>query len=351
MVDILKNIDRNQYELDFIVLSDDKNQFYESEVKSYGAKIIKLSKPREVSILTHIKEIKKAFSDGHYSVVHCNTSYHSGIVLMVAFFSGIKVRIAHARTNSVRNNSLKNVLLTHIGKTLIRLFATERLAISQECSDFLFGNNTRAIIVPDAIDIIRFSNVSPQTVSDTRKNLGIERDTVIIGHVGRFDNAKNQDYVIKVFKAFHNDHLNSKLLLIGDGELRNDCQRTAKEIGLIDDIDFLGIRKDVETYMKLFDAFVFPSKYEGLGNVAIEAQAAGVPCICSTNVPRSVDMGMGIVTFLSLDAGINSWKDEIQNAIGRKIKEPSIIINAFSQKNYTMDKAMMLLCKAYSGEE
>lgn len=349
MLDILKNIDRKQYQLDFIILSDDENQFYESEVESYGAKVIKLNKPREISIFTHIRQLKSVFYEEHYSVVHSNTSYHSGIVLMIAYISGVKTRIAHARTNNIRHNNLKNVIMTLIGKTLIKLFATDRLAISQESARFLFGNNKKVKIVPDAININRFCYVSPQIVSLTREKLCIDKDTKIIGHVGRFDSAKNQEFVIRAFEAFHNEYYNSKLLLIGDGELINQCKKLAMDIGLKDDIMFLGRKSNVETFMHLFDVFLFPSKYEGLGNVALEAQAAGIPCICSTNVPQTVDMGMGLVSFLSLNMDMECWKDEIKKVIGQKITEPSIIFNAFSQNNYTIEKAIKLLSEVYSG--
>lgn len=347
MMDLLKVIDSNEFKFVFILLNKDPNQFYEAEAVHYGADIIKLNSPRCISIFRHIKELKDVFKAGQYSAVHANTSYHSGLVAFSAFLSKIKVRIVHARTNGLRNGSLKGKISEALGKVLIRLFATDRLAISPESAKYLYGNNKNVRIVPNAIDLEKYSSITSAEQNRIKEQIGVSPDCKIIGHVGRFDDAKNQMFLISVFKEMLNMNEKLVLILVGNGDKWEECKSISKALDIDKQIRFLGERKDVPALMGLFDVFVFPSKYEGLGNVAIEAQAAGTPCLCSDRVPASVDMGIGLVKFISLDEPTGEWASQINKMLKQKKADHDLVYESFIKREYTLNKSLEILCSIY----
>jgi len=116
---------------------------------------------------------------------------------------------------------------------------------------------------------------------------------------------KNQEFAIKLFNKYHRSNHKSKLIIVGDGSLRNYLENLTKELNIGDNVIFTGVCSDIAELMHTFDVFLLPSKTEGFGIVAIEAQACGIPSIVSTGVPKLVDMNLGLIKFKDLD--INSW--------------------------------------------
>ena len=154
----------------------------------------------------------------------------------------------------------------------------------EESGDWLFGseNRDRFVQMNNAIDAERF-RYSPKIEKELRIELGIEKKFVI-GHVGRFYSQKNHKFLLEIFQAILKRRPESILILIGDGELKEEVEKEAVRKGIRNHIKFLGVRSDIDRIMQCLDAFVFPSLFEGLGIVLIEAQAAGVRCYTSKDV-------------------------------------------------------------------
>ncbi len=347
MLDVLKAIDQKQYKLDFIVLCMNVDQFYEHEILEHGGTIIKLHSPRQISIIKHVKELRSVFKKGHYAAVHANTSYHSGLIVFSAFLSQIKVRIVHARTTKLRNANFQGRISEVLGRALIWLFATDRLAISKESAKYLYGKKNKATIVPNAIDLEKFISVTEEERNQVKEQISIPKGSKIIGHVGRFDDAKNQAFLIRVFCELLTKRADAFLVLVGNGNTWEGCRDLARLLKVDNKIKFLGARKDIPILMNLFDVFVFPSKYEGLGNVVVEAQAAGTPCICSNNVPSSVDMGIGIVEFISLDRPLGEWALLTEKMMERNKVDRNLVQECFLRREYTLTKSIEILCAIY----
>ena len=142
-----------------------------------------------------------------------------------------------------------------------------------------------------------------------RKELGLT-DEFVLGNVGRFADAKNQIFAIEVFKSLHRIVPNSMMLLVGDGELKLKAESYAKELGIEKEVIFAGGRSDVSEILSAMDAFIFPSIFEGLGIVGIEAQAAGLVTICSDCVPSEVKV-TELLKFKSLSDGADAWAEVI----------------------------------------
>ena len=183
----------------------------------------------------------------------------------------------------------------------------------------LFGEHIPFYIVTNGIDVQRFV-YDEKKRKECRTALGVEEYVQLIGHVGRFDKQKNQQYLINVFEVIHQKHPNKKLLLVGDGEKIDMIRTAVKEKGLEKEVLFAGQHRDVSPYYCAMDVFVFPSLFEGLGIVAIEAQTAGLPVFASDTIPREAKI-TDTMTFVSLKSTYEEWASVIDSAIGGKIHD------------------------------
>ena len=145
-----------------------------------------------------------------------------------------------------------------------------------------------------------------------RVELGIPSDAFVIGHVARFHPQKNHQYVMDIAAEVAKREPKMRLLLVGEGELITDIKQKVIQMGLTDKVIFAGIRSDIARLMMgAMDAFVFPSLYEGLGLVLIEAQAAGLPCILSDVIPEEADVVKPLMKRMSLLQPAYSWAEAI----------------------------------------
>ena len=169
-------------------------------------------------------------------------------------------------------------------------YATDYFACSELAGRWLFGDKTfeqgKVTIINNAIDLDKFK-YDEKVRKEKRKELNINDDTLVVGHIGRFVAQKNHTFLIDIFSELHKKEKNSILLLIGQGPLIGEIKQKVETLGISDSVKFLGQRDDVNELYNAMDLFLFPSLYEGLGMVLIEAQANGLPCIASTEVPKN----------------------------------------------------------------
>ena len=142
---------------------------------------------------------------------------------------------------------------------------------------------------------------------------------------------------------------NLRLLLIGIGSLRPEIEQKAAQMGLADRVIFLGARPDVPRIMSgLMDIFLFPSLYEGLGLVLIEAQAAGLPCIFADTVPEEADLVSSLVQRLSLAQSAAVWAETVLVTRADTSRIDSIdALEIVSQSVFNIDVNVTELTKFY----
>lgn len=195
-------------------------------------------------------------------------------------------------------------------RPLSNLYPTECFACSEYAGKWLFGRDADFTVIPNAIELEKF-HFDPVLRQETRKELGIADGMFLIGHVGRFMPQKNQAFLVDVLAELLPQKPDTILAFVGDGPDRPDVQQHAQELGIGDHILFLGQRTDVNHLYQAFDAFCLPSRYEGLGMVAIEAQVAGCPCVLSDQVPHEADISRK-TSFISLE-NKSSWISTVLN--------------------------------------
>src|SRR5690625_3436849 len=261
LMNIYRRINRNKYQFDFVSYEDGEADF-DKEIMSYGGKVITLSKTNSIKQLYDV--MKK---HGPYDVVHAHTLFHCGIACFAAFFARVKVRIAHAHTTANVGHHLLRKIYIFVMRFFINIFATKKLACSGEAGSYLFGKKSlfkeKYNHFPNVIDYGIYTNVSRKDVEQFKSAIGIKKDHIVIGHIGTFKESKNHRFLLKVMECLVKVNPNAMLLLVGDGELRQQIENLARQVKLIEHIRFLGKREDIPTILHCLDVFVFPSLYEG----------------------------------------------------------------------------------------
>ncbi len=180
---------------------------------------------------------------------------------------------------------------------------------------------------------------------EERQKLEIGLNDTVIGHVGSMHPQKNHELILSIFAEYHKLNPLSKLLLIGDGDLRDVIVRRIDVLGLGNHVIILSNRGDVPALMSTMDVFLFPSRWEGFGNVMIEAQCMNLPCVVSDAVPietRVTDR----VFVVSLDSEVDIWVRELEDALNGLIGSDIIA----SKDNYDMQNCVHKLEKIYRGK-
>lgn len=306
-----QNIDRSKIQFDFIFDNDSNNIPYE-EIEKLGGKVILI--PPYQKLPSYIKELKKIFKKNNYKIVHSHINTLSVFPLYAAKKAKVPVRIAHSHSTTNKKEWKKN-LMKQVLRPLSKIYATDYMACTEHAGRWLFGNKEydrgNIYLLNNAIDLDKFK-YDEKARQEIRKELKIKDDTLVIGHIGRFVAQKNHTFLIDIFNEVHKKNQNSVLLLVGQGPLENEIKRKVKNLKLYDSVKFLGQRSDVSRLYQAFDVFVFPSLYEGLGMVTIEAQCSGLPSIASTEVPEIAKV-TPTLQFIDLNEKSNVWCDIILN--------------------------------------
>lgn len=300
-------IDREKVQFDFLVHRKDI-AYYDQEIENMGGKIYRIQRLNPFNP-SYINELNNFFKDhSEYKIVHCHLDCMSSVPLKVAMRNGIPVRIAHCHSNN-QDYDLKYLIKMHF-KTKIKKYATKLFACSVDAGKWTFGTDNFEVF-PNAIELKKYKyNVLER--EHIREELGL-KDSLVIGHVGRFSPAKNHIFLIDIFSEIVKLDEQAKLLLIGTGTLVEEIRKKVHNLNLDNQVLFLGTRSDVSKLLQAMDAFVFPSLYEGFGIVAIEAQAAALPCIISDKVSSDC-IKTNLVTQISVDESPATWARKVVDA-------------------------------------
>ena len=300
-----RHIDRTKIQFDFICDEDSTNIPYE-EIEKMGGKVILI--PPYQKVFKYHKKLKEVLKSGGYKIVHSHINTLSVFSLFAAKCAGVPVRIAHSHSTTNKKEKKKN-LLKQVLRPFSKVFATDYMCCSELAGRWLFGNkeydNGNVYLLNNAIDLDKF-----KYDEEKRKELNIEDSTLVIGHVGRFVEQKNHRFLIDIFNEVHKQKENSILLLAGQGPLMEEMKEKVKILGIEDSVKFLGQRNDINELYQAMDLLLFPSLYEGLGMVVVEAQISGLPCVVSTEIPKIAKVTKKI-TFVNLENKIKPWNEVI----------------------------------------
>jgi len=304
-------LDNSKFHVDFL-LNKDVNTDYSREVKRTKSKIFYIP-PRKSNPIKYYMTLNNFFSKykNDYQAIHyCCGSLSSIAPVYYAFKYQIPVRIIHAHSSSCKglHNKMLHYSLRGFGNNL----ATCHLACSDSAASF-FSLKRKYRVINNGIDVSTYS-FDEYKRKRIRKILDIDSNTIVIGHVGRFEEVKNHSFLVNIFIEFVKIRPNSKLLLVGQGKLLDEIKRMVSDLGLSDKVIFLGQRSYVADIMQVMDIFIMPSLFEGLPFVLVEAQASGLPCIISDVIDKQVDLTGNIIYGSLVDAPC-VWADKIEKVM------------------------------------
>lgn len=299
---------------------------------------------RKKGVLRYIWKLFWICKSGHYDAIHVHGNSASMVVeLLVAWMCGVKGRIAHCHTSKCEHQKMHRLLLPMFS----RLY-TKALACSKEAGEWIFGQNN-FLILNNALDVQRYT-FSQERRIQCRREFGIGEDEILFGHVGYFNETKNQEFLLEFMKKLI-PHMKTKLLLVGDGKTRLKVEEKTKQLGLEDRVLFAGVRNDIAAILQGMDIFLFPSKWEGLGIALLEAQLTGMPCIASENVPKATNLAAN-VTYLPIDS-VDDWVncvlslDRLNDVADRSSSSEATALEA-EKRGFSLDAEANKLTKLYA---
>lgn len=306
MMKVLRSIDRKKFAIDFAVAINYEG-VYDEEILSFGCKIYHI-KPKSINIIDFIASIYHIVKDNNFvSVLRISQNSTSVIDLIIAKFAGAK-RTAFRSSNSNVCGGWLDKIGHLVFKPLVMIVPNIKISPSDKAALFMFGQkcvkNGQVTILKNGLNLDQYS-FNMKNREEYRASLNINKDTKLIGHIGRFSYQKNHVFLIDFFKDFQKTYPNSKLLLIGTGELENKIKEYVR-VKNVDNIIFLGARQDIPELLSAMDVFMLPSIFEGMPNTVVEAQANGLPCVISDGITKQVNVTNN-VQFLSLAESKNIW--------------------------------------------
>ena len=282
------------------------DEIIKKKLKKNNINIIEILE-KSKNIIKFYLSLYKGLKKEKIDIIHINAnSALSLIEIIIAKITNVKKIIVHSHTSSS-----KRKIIHYILRPLLNILCNERIACSEAAANWMFGKN-KYNIIPNSFDLnnFLFNNIARDEI---RRKYTIKPSDYVIGHVGRFNNLKNQGFLIDILKEIKDESV--KLLLVGDGPMKNNIKDKVTEYNLASRVIFIDETENVNKIYSAFDIFAFPSLYEGLGITIIEAQINGLQCIASKGVPQETNIS-DKVEFLSINKNEDKilWKNFILNS-------------------------------------
>ena len=338
IMNLYRKINKEEFQFDFVVHTDIKCHFDDEIAQLGGDIVVRLPKFNGVNYFKYRKAWKVFFSrTSDYRIIHIHMRSTAPLFIRLAKKYGATV-IVHSHGTRYGHNLLSKIkqLFTYP----LRYQADYLLACSQLAAEKSYGRSARGkvTIFNNAIDAKKY--IYNESIRDLiLKSHRLEKK-IVIGHIGRFTYAKNHDFLLKIFKEIHSINDNCVLMLIGDGELRDDIKNQIADLELTDSVLLTGMVDNVNEYLQAMDIFVFPSRFEGLPVSVIEAQAAGLECVISDVITDEVDIS-ALVHRMSLSLSEKIWAETILERV--KSARRTNTFDLIKKAGYDIDDSVVAL--------
>lgn len=323
IMNVYRNIDRSKVQFDFLESHNEGKLAYEDEILAMGGRIYRVMYSQRESLIKSHSELLRFFQEhSEFVGIHVNANYPYAYPLKVAKEAGIPLRILHSHNAGSgaqfgpQPSGLKALIKTYrdyVVRKQIDTAPTHYFACSQQAADYMFPDKPFTW-VRNGIDTEKFA-FRPDVRQRVRAELGVGDSTKLIGFCGRFRQQKNPLFLLEIFTEYARMEANTKLMLVGIGELEQQMRKRVEELGVTDKVMFLGARTDMPDLYQAMDLFLLPSLFEGFGIVYAEAQCAGVPCLASKDAVPSVAKITDLLEFVPLQASAWQWAEECRRLL------------------------------------
>ena len=297
-------MDKSGLQIDFVSINQPE-PLYVDTISQIGGEVYVLPRTRK-SIIKYWLGLQNLIRKKAYDIVHIHGNSHTTVLELIAIrLAGCGVGMVHAHTTTC-DHVVAHRLLTPVFNRL----CTHRVACGKAAGDFMY-DKAPFFVINNGIDTQRFAFDASMRKS-VRNNLGLSDEYKLIGHVGYFLAVKNQSFLVEVFQKLYQKNTKYRLLLIGDGEQREQVETKIANLSLSDFVILTGGIDNVSDYLNAMDIVVMPSLYEGLPLALIEQQANGLHCVVSDSITKEVDK-TGNMDFLPLSWSAAKWADYIDH--------------------------------------
>ncbi|OIQ21441.1 MAG: hypothetical protein BM557_04085 [Flavobacterium sp. MedPE-SWcel] len=270
-----------------LVRKSSKGELYES-YKATGARIV--FKPLGYFNPKNMLWYYRFFKKEQFDVVCDLNANFAGLPIVLSRLAGIKRRITFYRQSSHHfKKSPLRLAYTNFLNRLVYKHSTDIYANSASGLKYFFPNeypaDARFKVIKNGVNVNAFLNVDGSK-AELRAKLGLPQDNYIIGHTGRFAEAKNHYFLLDVAAKLVEKHSNTSIVLIGNNT--DKLLPHIQKLGIESNVITLGYKSNINEYLKAFDLFFFPSVTEGQPNALIEAMISGIP-IATSNIDPIVE--------------------------------------------------------------
>lgn len=304
LMKVYRALDKSKYQMDFCVT---ESGVYDEEIKSLGGNIYFVTAKSQNPVKSFL-EIKSVVKENNYKRVLRTSQQSLATLDLVAAKCGGAKKLIYRSSNAGMTGGKISRCINSLFSFLPKIVPTVKIAPSTEAAEFVFGEkavkNGEVTIMPNGLDysLFKFDQTKREKI---RKELHLE-DKVIIGHVGRFNKQKNHEFLLDIFNEVHKENDKAHLLLIGKGELESEIKEKIAKLGLSNFATTISPVPNVNEYYMAMDVLVFPSFFEGMPNVVIEAQATDLPCIVSDTITKEANI-TGKISYMSINESAENW--------------------------------------------
>ena len=342
LLNYYKKIDNKLIVFDFVTHGQKEN--FHDELLAKGSNIYYIQSIGSCGLIRYIKQLHRIIESEHYHIIHIHTGHLTGFTAMLCriFYKG-KI-FCHAHTTKCVNP--KHEKLMPLFRAMARWFGDKQLGCGVKACEYCFGVNSSYEVIHNAISLNKFWNIDERKLETLRYELKLTAENFVLGHVGAFVKPKNHHFIIDIFDYIYTKHKNARLVLVGDGPLRNEIEDKCRMLHLEDCVHFVGIQNDIPNYLHLFDAFILPSFNEGLPVCVVEAQAVVKNVCISDTVDKDVDAGIGNLSFLPIKKeSLDLWEKELFKC--KKELDKNLVELQYKKIGYEISSSVKALQKLY----
>lgn len=330
LMNLYRHMDHSLIQFDFMTFTAEEGD-YDNEIIELGGKIIPILASNPIERMIKIQNFLK--KNPNYKIVHSHTLLSNALHLLAAKGAGIKNRISHSHNTSDGKLSIIKKSYEIWALMVIHKISTHKIACGELAAKYLFGSSKGVYLLPNGVDLEKMMAVARESQNYFDKIFNDKGLKIV--QIGRLNEVKNHQFSLKIAESLKNLELDFTIYFIGQGPLENSLKQQVRDMDLERNIKFLGVREDITELMASANFMIMPSLYEGFPVVLVESQAVGLRSIVSNKVSKEVDLGLGLVEFLSINS-VEAWICQLSKLQTSKPKEQEIMK---SLKHYGFDAA------------
>lgn len=345
IVEYMTAMDKSGMDIQVLATNNPEKSVVE-KIENSGCRVVSIPY-RKKNIVKYFFALYKYISKEKIDIVHVHgSSAIMSVELVAARLAGCKVRIAHSHNTTCENQKADKIM-----RPLFNRSYTTAFACGHDAGKWMFRKH-KFTVIPNGRNLKKYEYDTKKR-TEYRNKLGVSSDALVIGHVGRFNQQKNHEYLVHIFSEVYKKNRNSYLVLVGTGEKVDEIKNLAKELELEKNVIFTGVIENISDYLSAFDIMALPSLYEGLPLVVIEWQIAGLPCIVSDTVTKECAI-TSLVKFESIKKKPEIWANDIKDlTLQNRNYSKEAVFNEIKMAGYDIESGAKKLRQMYRslGEE